>query len=64
LGTHHDWVALAGFDGVVSLAADGSLWHWSQHEYYAEFTYFSEFPLRLRPSRKPAKIENIFGNGE
>jgi len=29
LGTHSDWVAISGNDlGVVSLAADGSLWFW------------------------------------
>ena len=29
LGTHADWIAIAAADGgIISLAADGSLWYW------------------------------------
>jgi hypothetical protein len=52
LGTHTDWVALGNTDGViVSLAADGSLWHWGGPGFSDGL---------LRPSRKPSQMENIF----
>jgi hypothetical protein len=57
MDAHQDWLALAaGSGGIISLAADGSLWHW-------------RFPLQrfqpgaltlLGPSRKPRLIGNIF----
>jgi hypothetical protein len=61
LGTHSDWQAIVGAaDGLVSLAADGSLWFWhlESHSYYDEFQ-----PL-LAQTRKPQRITNIFGNAD
>ena len=60
LGNHRDWVALgSGVGGTISLAADGTLWYWSDLSplYHSE----SDQPRLLTPSRKPAKIENILG---
>jgi alpha-tubulin suppressor-like RCC1 family protein len=57
LGTHADWVAVgSAMNGIVSLAADGSLWYW----YHRDPSVFgnSDQPL-LAASRKPFKIENI-----
>jgi hypothetical protein len=48
LGIHNDWLAI-GSD--VSLAGDGSLWYWAEP--------FGNNTI-LAPSRRPAKIENIF----
>jgi alpha-tubulin suppressor-like RCC1 family protein/ABC-type transport system involved in multi-copper enzyme maturation permease subunit len=51
LGTHHDWVALGkSYGHITTLAADGSLWNWAVGQYS---------PL-LAPSRKPARMANIF----
>jgi hypothetical protein len=61
LGTHNDWVALGYWmEDSVALAADGTLWRWSKsdlHVRWADNGY-------LAPSRRPAKIENIFGARE
>jgi alpha-tubulin suppressor-like RCC1 family protein len=55
LGIHKDWLAVdSTLHGVVSLAADGSLWHWQA----LGSTYPLDQPL-LTASRKPARIENI-----
>lgn len=63
LSTHTDWVALGSMmDGIVSLAADGTLWYWwNRHSAYQP--EYAHQPL-LAPSRKPAQIENIFGRQE
>lgn len=58
LGAHDDWVAVGGaMGGIVSLAADGSLWYWwSRGDDGQNF----DQPM-LAPSRRPDKIGNIFG---
>jgi hypothetical protein len=56
LGIHNDWVTLASWQGVISLAADGSLWSWP----HKEFVWEESTPL-LRPPRKPQLLANIFG---
>jgi hypothetical protein len=52
LGTHSDWVAaVATWDGIFSLAADGTLWHWENPD-----------PNQsgwVAPSRKPKKIADL-----
>jgi hypothetical protein len=59
LGIHNDWVALAVFEsGVVSLAADGSLWLWPNRQYF-EFRQ----PL-LKFSRQPQFLGNVFGKAD
>ncbi|HEV2435878.1 MAG TPA: hypothetical protein VG077_07760 [Verrucomicrobiae bacterium] len=60
LGTHSDWIAVGNLmgSGVVSLAADGSLWLWrfpSQHYYFGQGT-----PPLLMVSRRPELLGNIF----
>jgi alpha-tubulin suppressor-like RCC1 family protein len=56
LGIKNDWVAVAKHEeGVIPLAADGSLWYWPDKEFIGEPT-----PL-LRPPRKPQLLANIFG---
>lgn len=63
LGTHADWAAIGSLgQRIVSLAADGSLWCWWDRDPDWRSEYASQ-PL-LAPSRKPAKIENIFGRQE
>jgi hypothetical protein len=53
LGTHSDWVAIGNLlDGVVALAADGSLWFWQPNP---------DTGRLLAASRKPALLGNIFG---
>jgi hypothetical protein len=71
LGTHADWIAITSAQGgIVSLAADGSLWYWplDSLEYIRQFgsmfydnTYLSFEPL-LDISRKPQFLGNVFGN--
>jgi hypothetical protein len=56
LGTHSNWIAIASAEGgIVSLAADGSLWYWLLD---------SADDLKLAPllelSRKPQFLGNIF----
>ena len=54
LGTHSDWIAIGStYYGIVSLAADGSLWYW-------QFDGPDESQSWLATSRKPHKIANIF----
>ena len=58
LSTHKDWLAIGNLmNGVVSLAADGSLWYWSN----GVVNSLSDQPM-LAVSRRPSKIENILGN--
>ncbi len=71
LGTHSEWIAIAEADGgIVSLAADGSLWYWPLEDvgYFAQLhpeffwdsgknDYF--LPL-LDISRKPQFLANLF----
>jgi hypothetical protein len=57
LGIHSDWVAVADDrDGVISLAADGSLWYWPDKGVFES----SKNLLMLKPSRKPELLANIF----
>jgi hypothetical protein len=59
LGTHNDWVAVGDVDwrGIVSLAADGSLWHWWNRNPVDRWD--TDQPM-LENSRRPEFIENIF----
>ncbi|HEY5345464.1 MAG TPA: ABC transporter permease [Verrucomicrobiae bacterium] len=76
LGTHADWIAITDAQGgIISLAADGSLWYWpleSAHDFASEFggspfwdnnsnRYFE--PL-LDISRKPQRLGNVFGKAD
>ena len=71
LGTHADWIAVAGANGgIVSLAADGSLWYWplesANYMDALNSTLFygnsgSHFEPLLEISRKPQLIGNVFG---
>jgi len=79
LGTHADWVAIAGAPGgIISLAADGSLWYWPLEEFRnlisslpaaggfwdsANNEYLSFAPL-LDMSRKPQPLGNLFGQAD
>ena len=55
LGTHSDWVALMQTPrGVVSLAADGSLWLWRN----LADPWQTSWRL-LKPSVKPVPLGNI-----
>jgi hypothetical protein len=61
LSRHTDWVGLGEVvGGSVSLAADGSLWHWRD----GEEDYSNQSPTQplLAPSRRPVLIENIFAS--
>ncbi len=75
LGIHSDWLAIAGVEGgIVSLAADGSLWYWplaSTGEFVASFSqsgfwrngdYNGEIAMEplLDFSRKPQSLGNLF----
>ena len=52
LGTHSDWIAISNLmDGVVALAADGSLWLWQPNP---------DTGRLLSASRKPTPLGNIF----
>jgi hypothetical protein len=60
LGRHDDWVAVSGaLGGIVSLAADGSLWYWWGRD---EDDYQNSDQPMLAPSRRPDKIGNIFSS--
>jgi len=55
LGVHHDWVAVTSVErGVVSLAADGSLWFWPNR---ADYNYSQ---LLIQLPKQPRFIGNIF----
>jgi ABC-type transport system involved in multi-copper enzyme maturation permease subunit len=52
LGTHSDWIAIGHLlNGVVALAADGSLWLWRPERFTGRL---------LSASRKPTPLGNIF----
>ena len=57
LGSHDDWVALMPtWDGVVSLAADGSLWLWpGENDYRGQYRNLA----LIEPSQKPIRLGNI-----
>lgn len=67
LGIHADWLGIAGADGgIISLAADGSLWYWpledpkNMREWYNHNSDSPVEPL-LDISRKPQPLGNLFG---
>jgi alpha-tubulin suppressor-like RCC1 family protein len=63
LGTHDDWVALGSCMGeVLALAADGTLWFWPRTTWPGFWD--EQEDLWLAPSKRPAKIENIFDASE
>jgi hypothetical protein len=77
LGTHADWVAITEAPGgIVSLAADGSLWYWPLESAQQLATYYDGGGIfwdnnnnrYLEPlldiSRKPQKLTNIFGKAD
>jgi hypothetical protein len=54
LGAHKDWVAVAGLmEGIVSVAADGTVWYW-----WGRNDYRSSQPM-LKSSRRPEVIAEI-----
>jgi ABC-type transport system involved in multi-copper enzyme maturation permease subunit len=56
LGVHNDWVAIAStWEDVIALAADGSLWLWSDREQYERFTL-------LKLPKQPQFLGNVFGD--
>ena len=56
LGIHHDWVALAEVrSGLVTLAADGSLWLWP---YRANYEFEPQPPL-LKLPKQPEFLGNV-----
>ena len=61
LGIHHDWVALAAVQkGVVTLAADGSLWLWPNRGIMYVPTVCHEAPQTAEISRQRfARIEKL-----
>jgi hypothetical protein len=76
LGTHTDWVAIASAEGgIVSLAADGSLWYWplSSGDSYMSNTGLirlfqdnrsESFQPLLDVSRKPQLIANVLNDAD
>lgn len=53
LGIHQDWVALtATWDGILTLAADGSLWLWRAND--------NNSVALLEPSEKPVALGTVF----
>lgn len=60
LGTHADWIAIAGYSHeMVALAADGSLWYWPLASPGNFFNNEGIVPL-LDISRKPQLLGNVF----
>ena len=54
LGIHHDWVALAAIpNGMVALAADGSLWLWPSQG------MFNDPQLVMRLPKQPQFLGNV-----
>lgn len=76
LGAHADWLAIAEAPGgIVSLAADGSLWYWpldSAARFAGNFggsdfwdnDSHSQFEPLLDIARKPQRLGNIFSRAE
>ncbi len=70
LGIHSDWVGIANADGgVISLAADGSLWFWPLDRAgamgrYNDANFYDQDTRRIEPlldvSRKPQRLGNLF----
>jgi hypothetical protein len=59
LGFHSDWMALADVgDGAVALAADGSLWLWT------ETSFFGEHQPWLRLPKQPKFLGNVFSESK
>jgi len=59
IGIHNDWIAIVGAgDGVVSLAADGSLWFWPDRNLYEWSEHLLKFP------KQPRFLGNIFGKAD
>jgi hypothetical protein len=58
LGGHNDWLAVGNgqWPGIVSLAADGTLWQWWDRSLGNQ-----DYEI-VRPSRRPSLIANIFDN--
>jgi hypothetical protein len=55
LGIHQDWVALTSIGaGVVTLAADGSLWLWPVRDTYS----YDETLLQL--PKQPQYLGNVY----
>ena len=73
LGTHSDWIAITGaVGGIISLAADGSLWYWpleNAASFMGELGGYSSYdntyfvPL-LDISHKPQFLGNVFGKAD
>ncbi len=68
LGTHSDWIAVAGDSaGLVALAADGSLWFWpveSVENYYGHRSDGANIHPLLEVSRKPQLMGNVFSTAQ
>ena len=71
LGTHADWQAIASADGgIISLAADGSLWYWPLEDVdhigtsVGGYRFFGNGDSYVQPlldiSRKPQLLGNVF----
>jgi alpha-tubulin suppressor-like RCC1 family protein len=59
-GNHSDWIAVQHlWNGILALAADGSLWYWQTGPLYLE-NYHHLPRFMLAAPRKPALIGNIF----
>jgi hypothetical protein len=59
LGTHSDWIAVAGgFNSLISLAADGSMWYWPLESFGGDTGL--GIPALLDVSHKPQYLGNIF----
>ena len=58
MGIHNDWVGLCStWGGVISLAADGSLWLWPASGQYYEVSL-------MRPQKQPKNIGNVFSQAQ
>jgi hypothetical protein len=58
VGIHSDWVAMTRtWDGVIALAADGSLWLWPDRDQY-------EYSTLLRLPKQPRLLGNVFGKAD
>jgi hypothetical protein len=62
LGAHSDWIAVGEMrGGVVSLAADGSLWRW---RFEPQYSYRGQAAAWLAVSRRPEFLGNVFGKAD